>query len=85
MFILIGILILLIFGFMYIITIYFTTSNDYIPEITTMSEIERKKQLLYDNITNNELIDRVCKKIYDISGINGLEFVNTIIKSISIT
>ena len=52
MFILIGILILLIFGFMYIITIYFTTSNDYIPEITTMSEIERKKQLLYDNIMN---------------------------------
>lgn len=41
-------------------------------------------KLLYDNITNNELIDRVCKKIYDISGINGLEFVNTIIKSISI-
>jgi hypothetical protein len=41
-------------------------------------------KLLYDNITNNDLIDRVCKKIYDISGINGLEFVNTIIKSISI-
>ena len=43
---------LLIFGFMYIITIYFTTSNDYIPEITTMSENERKKQQLYDNIMN---------------------------------
>ena len=41
-------------------------------------------KLLYDNITNNDLIDRVCKKIYNISGINGLEFVNTIIKSISI-
>jgi hypothetical protein len=52
MFILIGILILLIFGFMYIITIYFTTSNNYIPEITTMSENEKKKQQLYDNIMN---------------------------------
>jgi predicted PurR-regulated permease PerM len=50
MFILIGILILLIFGFLYTIIIYFTPSNDIIPEITTMSEQERRKQQLYNNI-----------------------------------
>jgi hypothetical protein len=40
-------------------------------------------KLIYDNKENNELIERVCKKIYDISGIEGLEFVQTILHSIT--
>ncbi len=55
MFILISILILLIIVFIYIIIKYLIPVNDIIPEMTTMSEIQKKKQQLYDEIYNKFL------------------------------
>ena len=41
-------------------------------------------KLIYDNKKDDEIIERVCKKIYEISGIEGLEFIQTIIKSVTL-